>query len=270
MRLLSHNIQAGIHTRGYRDYVTGSWRHVLPFPDRLRNLDRLAHWVRAHDIVGIQETDAGSLRSEQINLTEYLAQGAGFPWWVDRTNRRIGRVARHSLGLLSRWQPDHVGETALPGAIPGRGALEIGFGHPRNGLLVVCVHLALGRRTRMRQLEALGERLQDWRHKVVMGDFNCRSDSPELQRLRERADLQEPVGHLPTYPSWRPQRNIDHILVSASLPVTMTRVLNAPVSDHLPIAMEILVPASARGTAMERAGTGTRHTGHVIAGAGRV
>ncbi len=246
LRLLSYNIQTGIPTRRYREYVTGSWRHVLPFPRRLRNLDRMADLIRGYDIVGLQEADAGSLRCENVNLTEYLARRAGFSHWEDRTNRRIGRVARHSLGVLSRLRPDRVRARALPGAIPGRGALEMVFGPHREGLLVVCVHLALGRRTRSRQIEALCEWLRGWRYAVIMGDFNCRSDSPELQRLRAEAGLQEPAGALHTYPSWRPARSIDHILVSAALPVTAAQVLHAPLSDHLPIAMEISVPGDLR------------------------
>ena len=30
LRVLSANIQAGSSTRGYQDYVTRSWSHVLP------------------------------------------------------------------------------------------------------------------------------------------------------------------------------------------------------------------------------------------------
>ena len=42
LRLLSYNIQAGVDIRRYRQYVTQSWKHVLPHRERLENLNRIA------------------------------------------------------------------------------------------------------------------------------------------------------------------------------------------------------------------------------------
>src|SRR5689334_9216046 len=106
LRLLSFNIQAGIASSKYRHYLTQSWKHVLPYPERLETLDRIAALSMDFDLVGIQESDAGSLRSAFINQTEYLATRAGFPYWYDQTNRNLGHFAQHSLGLLSRFRPN--------------------------------------------------------------------------------------------------------------------------------------------------------------------
>ena len=103
IRLLSYNVQAGISTARYRHYVTHSWKHVLPHPQRFNNLDRVARLVSDYDVIGLQEVDAGSLRSGYVNLTQYISERAGLPFWYDQTNRRIGRIARHSTGLLSRF-----------------------------------------------------------------------------------------------------------------------------------------------------------------------
>jgi endonuclease/exonuclease/phosphatase family metal-dependent hydrolase len=75
-----------------------------------------------------------------------------------------------------------------------------------------------------------------------MGDLNCKSDSEEIDWLLARTDLREPTHGLHTFPSWRPRRNIDHILVSSSLEVENIAVLNHPLSDHLPIVMEVVLP----------------------------
>ncbi|MCG6872750.1 MAG: EEP domain-containing protein, partial [Gammaproteobacteria bacterium] len=99
---MSYNVHVGVDAERYRHYLTRGWRHVLPFPDRLRNFNRIASLVRDCDIVGMQELDAGSFRSDYINLTEYLAHRAGFPYWYDRANRRVAGIARHSMGFLSR------------------------------------------------------------------------------------------------------------------------------------------------------------------------
>jgi len=242
LRLLTYNIQAGIATSHYHHYFIHSWKHVLPCPGRRQNLDRIADLVRHYDIVGLQEADSGSLRSGYINLTEYLANKAGFPHWYDQTNRNFGMFAQHSMGVLSRLRAGEVSEHRLPGMIPGRGALTVRYGNGRDALVLMLVHLALGRRARLRQLGFIGEIAREYRHVIVMGDLNCRSDSPELAHLIDHAGLREPAHDLHTFPSWRPVRNIDHILVSPSIRVDDVSVLNYPLSDHLPIAMEVSLP----------------------------
>lgn len=245
VRLLSYNIQTGIASSRYHHYLTHSWKHVLPYPERLETLDRIAALAADFDIVGLQESDAGSLRSGFINQTEYLAERARFPLWYDQTNRNLGHFAQHSLGLLSRFRPMEISEVRLPGMIPGRGALCLRFGSGEAALLLVIVHLALGPRARTRQLDSLMELIVGQRHVILMGDLNCRSESKEMGRLLEGTDLSEPIHGLYTFPSWRPRRNIDHILVSASIQVDSVRVLNYTISDHLPIAMDITLPHAA-------------------------
>jgi endonuclease/exonuclease/phosphatase family metal-dependent hydrolase len=242
LRVMSYNIQGGIETTLYRHYVTRGWRHILPDAERQGNLNRIAQLAAEYDLVGLQEVDAGSFRSGFINQVEYLARQSKFPCWYSQTNRNLGKFAQHSNGILSRFRPFEVSEHKLPGMIPGRGALLMRFGSSEMSLDVVIVHLALGQRTRMRQLDYVGELLGDSRHAIVMGDFNCRSHSVEIERLCARGDLCEPLHDLHTFPSWRPQANIDHILVSPSLTVEHAEVLDHPLSDHLPVVMRVGLP----------------------------
>lgn len=246
VRLLSYNIQAGIETRHYRQYFTQSWKHVLPHGKRFEILDRVARVARDFDIVGLQEVDAGSLRSSFVNLTEYVADKAGFPFWYDQTNRRLGRIARHALGVLSRFQCREIIEHRLPGAIPGRGALSIRFGPEDDSLVVLILHLALGRRARLQQIQYVSDLVNEYRHAIVMGDMNFPSQSAEMDYLIDRTLMTEPTHGLYTFPSWRPNRNIDHILVTPTLQVDRVQVLNHPVSDHLPIAMDVRLPPEVR------------------------
>ncbi len=242
LRLLSYNIQIGIHTRRYRHYLTHSWKHVLHHPQRFDNLDRIAALMSAYDIVGVQEADAGSARSGYVNITEYLAHKGGFPYWDDQTNRRIGRFARHSLGVLSRYRPSGITEHRLPGRIPGRGAMAVQFGDGEESLVILIVHLALSQRGRMSQLDYLGDLINEYRHVVLMGDMNCRSESPEIEHLIDKTLMTEPLHGMNTFPSWRPKRNIDHILVTPTVEVERAEVLDYPLSDHLPVSMEIVLP----------------------------
>ena len=48
------------------------------------------------------------------------------------------------------------------------------------------------------------------------------------------------VSH--TFPSWRPEKALDHILISRNLLVKRAEVVTFPVSDHLPIALEFSLP----------------------------
>ena len=244
LRLLSYNIQIGITTRRYRQYLTHSWKHLLHHPQRFDNLDRIARLMSEYDLVGVQEADAGSARSGFVNITEYLANSAGFPYWDDQTNRRIGQFAKHSLGVLSRYKPSGITEHRLPGRLPGRGAMAVRFGDGDDALVVLIVHLALSRRGRMSQLDYLSDLINDYRHVVLMGDLNCRSDSEEIELLVNKTLMSEPLHGLHTFPSWRPKRNIDHILVTPTVAVERAEVLNYPLSDHLPISMEVRLPES--------------------------
>lgn len=248
LRLLSYNIQTGIAMSKYRHYFTHSWKHVLPCPERLDNLDRIARLLTDFDIVGLQEVDAGSLRSGFINQTQYLGLQGRFSYWHAQTNRRLGKFARHSIGLLSRFRPVDVMEHKLPGIIPGRGGLLARFGDDDEPLLVGVLHLAIGRRARRYQLAYIADVISGCPHIILMGDMNCRSDSEEMNWFLRRTGLREPVRELPTYPSWNPRRNIDHILASTSIQVLTTQVLHYPFSDHLPICMEVSLPAVVRLT----------------------
>ena len=246
LKLLSYNIQVAIKSVKPYHYVTRSWRHVFPHEYHFRNLDQIAKLVKDYDIVGLQEVDAGSIRSSHVNQTEYLAEKGGFPFWTHQTNRRIGYIAQHSNGLLSQYTPTSTEEHKLPGRVPGRGALVANYGDQGQQLVVVLLHLALGKKARALQLGYISDLLETYEHMVVMGDMNCQPDSQELQGLLDRTGLGAPVWGLNTYPSWNPQRKLDHILVSPSLIVENVQVLNYSFSDHLPISMDVVIPASVR------------------------
>lgn len=243
LRLLSYNIQGGIETQAYHHYFMRSWQHVLPHRRKQDNLDKVASLISQYDIVALQETDAGSLRTGFMNQTEYLAKKAHFPFWFDQVNRNIGKLAQHSNSLLCRTNPQSVVEHKLPGLISGRGVLMAKFNILNQELAVIVAHLALGRQARMGQLEFISELIKQEEHVVLMGDLNCESDSKEMKYLFKKTHLNESEQNQHTFPSWQPKRNIDHILVSRNIRVTKVNVLPHGVSDHLsdhlPVAMDI-------------------------------
>jgi endonuclease/exonuclease/phosphatase family metal-dependent hydrolase len=242
LRVLSCNILAGASVNRYSDYFTRSWGAVLPGKYKLGNLDRLARSIANFDVVGLQEVDAGSMRSGFLNQTRYLAETSGLPYWSHQPNRPLAHVSCTANGLISRDAPNEVLDYPLPGRVRGRGVLIASFGSGVGAFTVAVAHLSLGTQSRRRQLDFIGEQLQGKPNVVLMGDFNCRPDSPELQSLFAHTSLMPPNDPRPTFPSWHPQRAIDHILVDSHLQVDRMWTLPPAFSDHLPLAAEIRVP----------------------------
>lgn len=252
LRLLSCNILAGARVAHYRDYVTRSISAVLPARSKLDNLDRLAEVLPQFDVIGLQEADAGSLRSGFLNQTRYLAETSGMPFWSYQPNRAMAHVAHSANGLISRLEPKSVLDYPLPSRIPGRGALLAQFGEGENALAVMIAHLSLSASARARQLGFIAELLQDFPHAVLMGDLNSEPDSMEMRQLFAKCSLQPPTQPTPTFPSWKPKRALDHILTSPAIQLDKVWALPQAFSDHLPLAAEISLPAHVGGKTTRR------------------
>jgi endonuclease/exonuclease/phosphatase family metal-dependent hydrolase len=241
LRLLSFNIHAATSTDRFHHYVTHSWRQLLPHSQRTENLDSIAGLVQDYDIVALQEADAGSLRSGFINQSRYIASHSGMPYWFHQANRKLGTMTFTSNGFLARYAPHAVEEHRLPGAIPGRGALLLRYGADSD-LVIAVVHLALGRRARKQQLDYLARQLEGEQRLIVMGDFNSEASSAGVVDFCSRLGLNAPTDGLASYPSWQPQRAIDHILVSQGLVTEEACVVDVPMSDHCPVALTVRLP----------------------------
>jgi|SRR5699024_8502094 len=245
LKLLSFNIQAGIGTSKFSEYITGSWKHVVAAKNNRKNIENIAAVLQDYDLVALQEVDGGSHRSRFLNQLVHLANEGEFSFWHQQLNRNLGNWGQFSNGLLSRLVPYSVEDYRLPG-LPGRGAFVAKYGHPSMPLVVVGVHLALSEKRRNEQLAFLSKQLKKYRYVIIMGDFNCTSealvDSP-LAALQ----LQLMHGEHATYPSWSPEKHLDHILLSEGLKVRRSEVLlDCQLSDHLPVETEIWVPEEVR------------------------
>jgi endonuclease/exonuclease/phosphatase family metal-dependent hydrolase len=244
LRVLTLNIQVGLQTAHYGHYVTGAWRHVLPSRRVRANLDRIAELAARHDLVALQEADAGSLRTGQLNQVEYLARQAGFAHWQVAVNRNLGPFAQHCLGFLSRHPLQQVEHHALPGRVRGRGALMATLALPGCGALrVVVTHLALSRASRQRQLDYLAQLVPAGCELLMLGDLNCEADELLQHPLLRDRGLR-PILGAPTFPSWRPLRRLDHVLATPGLRVLHSHVVPTPLSDHLAVSAELHLPPS--------------------------
>jgi endonuclease/exonuclease/phosphatase family metal-dependent hydrolase len=213
---------------------------VLPNGKRL-NLDALAGLAEPYDLVGLQESDPGSLRSGFTNQADYLAERGRFPYWSHQPNRRISRIAGSGNALLSRLEPRELLDYALPGRIAGRGVLLARFGEGASAWDLAVTHLSLGAKSRELQLGFLADLLSDSPRLVLMGDFNCDFDAPEMRALYRQTALAPPGERLRTFPSWAPQRCLDHVLVGG-FDILDYRAIPAAGSDHMAVAVELALP----------------------------
>ena len=237
LRLLSCNIQAGSSTRAYREYITRSWSHVLPTGKRA-NLDALAALFSPFDVVGLQESDPGSMRSGFDNQSDYLAERGRFPFVSHQANRRISRIAGSGNAMLSRLEPSELFDYALPGRVAGRGVLVSRFGKGADSWLLAITHLSLGPKSRHVQLGFLAEMLANEKRVVLMGDFNCPHDAAEMRHLYKKTHLRPPPKPVHTFPSWSPDRALDHVL-TAGFDVHEYQAVPAAGSDHMAVAVEL-------------------------------
>lgn len=255
LRLLSYNVQVGIPSRKYHHYVTNSWKHVLPFPERRSNLDQIAEFISDFDIIGLLELDAGSIRSEFLHQPQYIARKAGLDHCYSRVNRDLGVLGQHSLALLSRYPAQLVREHVLPSRIPGRGALEVHFdcgsGEP---FVVVLAHLSLMPGARHRQLSYISRIIDGYNHVAVMGDFNATMESPEMSHFIANTALAQPETSSNTFPSWKPRLAYDHILVTPEIKSGDSEVYDLSHSDHLPVSQAVAYPMCDQQTLLRAAG----------------
>jgi len=250
LKLITYNAQAGIHTPHYFYYLSRMWCHIMPNRQALWNLKRAAHFLATCDIVSLQEIDHGSRRTAGVNQVELLSRLTGIRYQAIQTNRRLGSLFRHGLGLLSRFRLEEVQYHALPGPLPGRGAMLARIGTPPHALWIATVHLSLTRKARHAQVNYIRDILEPCGHVILMGDFNTSPKDEEILLPLQTLGLHS-VGEYLTFPSWNPRQPYDHIWLSAGIKTAFAAPVATIISDHLPMMAEISLPmdlsASLRG-----------------------
>ena len=241
IRLCSYNIYGGITAQAYHHYVTRGMAHLLGHRLVEVNLKTIAARIRDFHVVALQEADLGSLRSKWTNQAERLALLAGFEHFYAFRSRNVGPFAQVGLAVLSRIPAHSVVSHRLPGRFGGRGALTVRFRLGDVEVLVVNVHLSLGKADREEQLGYLGNILAPARPVVFLGDMNCSpsevASHPALAPLRLQGTT------MPTYPSWRPKKSFDQIWTSPDFRWCRSWVLDSGPSDHLPLGVEAMLDA---------------------------
>lgn len=222
-----------------RHMLTYSFRYVLPHRQAIANLDHIADRLQKFDMVGLQEADCGSFRSNQIQQAQYIAFRADIPYCLTQVTRDIGAIASIGLALLSRFPCIHVERHKLPASRHGRGLLEAVFHIAGKDVAVFVTHLSLKQSSRIRQLRYIAHRLNDHEHAILMGDLNCEPNSEEFHMLLREAALNASDNTPASFPSWQPQRRIDHVLTRGEPRIISLETVPFVGSDHLPVIAEV-------------------------------
>jgi endonuclease/exonuclease/phosphatase family metal-dependent hydrolase len=219
-------------------------RNLMAIADLLRRLQP--------DVTALQEADGPSAWSGNFDHVAALARMSGLPdhFRGDHNPLAIGRFRLASgTALLSRqplldptshrfalsWR-DTKGFVIATVPVPAWGGLAIDL---------VSVHLDfLTPSARRRQIGQMVERLSGRdRPLVILGDLNCcwQYERESLEMLTESLGLEawRPEVSQPTYPSVRPQRRLDWILVSHHLAFADHHTVAAPLSDHLGVVADV-------------------------------
>lgn len=221
LRVLTYNIHAGIGMDGRLD------------------LERLAGVINgiAPDIVGLQEVDSATTRSELKDQAAELGRLTGmhavFGPAIDHAGGKYG------VAILSREKPLNHYNIPLPGAEERRTLLVAEF----EGYVVFNTHLSLTESSRMESLEIMFSETEKYEKPVIItGDFNAVPGSMEITLIKENW-LPLSGTSLKTFPSEAPEVTLDYIFgakMEKGFKESESRAVYEPVaSDHLPLYANI-------------------------------
>ena len=166
---------------------------------------------------------------------------------------RVHQYGHYGNAVLSRFPiVSHENMDVSDHRFERRGLLHTVLKVPgwRRNLHCVCVHLSLHERGRRRQLDALGERLQDLVERnaplIIAGDFNDwrQRASPILEKSlgMTEASLVAFGRHQKTFPSLLPMFRLDRIYVRGFEVIKSQVHRGKPwslLSDHLALSAEL-------------------------------
>ena len=205
------------------------------------------------DVVALQEVDRGNERSGAVDQTAEVAAALGAEHF--RFESTVGET--YGVGLVSRWPVTSWSvrrfaraPVQLPLLVPGNGLTRIPD-EPRAGiaavldtptgpLTVVATHLSFAPGWNVAQLRALAT----WAitfpgPRLLLGDFNL--PGPVVRAATRRARWAQ-LARVPTYPSWRPRVQLDHVLAHGidESAVHDVQALRLPVSDHCALVVDLV------------------------------
>lgn len=250
VRLVCYNIE-------YCEGIDGLWYQYLMFwkvfmPPKGLDEQMVEALKQVNpDVLALVEVDTGSWRSKKDEVV-FFERSLGMKNMVEKVKypfdswlklfHYVPILNHQANAIVSRYKLHNIRYHLLHEGTK-RVVIQADIHCPRK-VTMVLAHLALGARTRAKQIEELIRIVNDIDNPVIlMGDFNTYRGEQELDSLRRRTHLQDKKKldrysvHY-TAPSWHPYRRLDYVLSSPDIKVHKYRVLNFPFSDHLPLFLE--------------------------------
>ncbi len=237
MRLLVYNIR----------YGTGGRRLWFPWSGYLRrtsqNLRAITRFIGTldPDIVGLVEVDRGSYRTDKCNQAELVARELGH-YHVCESKYGHASVARHVPVLREQGNAfltrDSITNERFHYFEKGFKRLVIEL--ELDNCVIFLVHLSLTYRIRHHQLSDLYALVKDTdKPHIVAGDFNALWGDREIQLFLAATGLTSTnPERLPSFPSWKPKRQLDFVLRSPEIRAKGFWMPNVTHSDHLPLVFD--------------------------------
>lgn len=227
------------------------------------------------DVLALQEVDRGQPRSNKVDQAAVVAEELGAPWWrfgpaVDGIPGRrmtpadpLSDAAGPACGValvsrlrVLRWYARRFPAAPVPMLlhVARRPGLRLMPDHPRVALAgvlvgpdgpftVVAAHLSFVPGWNVRQLRAIARWLAGMpAPRFLLADLNIPGPLPRAISGWEQ------LARVPTYPSWRPCVQWDHVLADGvgRGDVRTVTAQRQPVSDHTSVTVDVTWPVPSR------------------------
>ncbi len=251
VKLICYNIE-------YCEGMEGIWWQYLKFWKAFfppKNLDQkiIKSLKRLKpDILALVEVDTGSFRSRGRDEVKYFEKELGMSSFVEKIKYpftgwlKLFHYApifnKQANAIVSKYKLRNIKYHVFHEGTK-RMIIEATVNCPKPVTLLLA-HLALGPRTRAKQIVELTKIINKIKNPVIlMGDFNTFNGESEVKDLQKKTHLKDKIdldkNSLPlTEPAWHPSKRLDYILTSPQLKVKKFSVLNFHFSDHLPLFVE--------------------------------
>jgi len=240
MRLFVYNIRYGTGT--------GSTFHFpIPFLGYLRNttanLKRITNFIKGYapDIVGLIEVDSGSFRCAKDNQAAQIARELDH-FHVFQSKYSEGSLVA-KLPVFSKQANAFLTSSEIRTQrfhYFQRGVKRLVIELELNDVTVFLVHLSLKFRHRQDQLSDLYALVKNASTPVlVAGDFNPLWGDREMELFLAATGMKNAnEACAPSYPSWKPSRQLDFILHTRDIDITHFEIPRVTFSDHLPLVCD--------------------------------
>jgi endonuclease/exonuclease/phosphatase family metal-dependent hydrolase len=251
VKLICYNIEYCEGMEGLWYQYLYFWRIFFP-PKNLEKQMVVALKRLNPDILALVEVDTGSLRARGKDQVRFIEEGLGMTNFVEKIKyplkgwlklfHHVPILNKQANAVLSKFKLSNIKYHVFHEGTK-RMIIEATVKCPRKVTLLVA-HLALGRKTRAKQIKELIRIVNNIKNPVIlMGDFNTFNGEEEIKQLQRKTHLKDRISldkkSLPlTEPAWHPSKRLDYILTSPKLKVDKYSVLNLRFSDHLPLMID--------------------------------